>query len=257
MAARRLVHHHGVMQTAEQLASSPLFAGLGRQALRDTAALCATEHWPKHRLIAGRDDTVRRLRIIARGHVKIVRSSAQGRELTLWLLGPGDAFDFVSLMDGRAHAVSAWSLDEVTTLSAPLLEMRRRLELYPPLRLAAHRYVAGKLRELTELASDLALHDTSTRLAHVLLRQIASRPSQRSGLDPLRDLSRDDLASLVGTVRVVVSRALGDMRREGILAVHRGELHIANIKRLLLRAEGRLEEHPTSEVPQRRRQARK
>jgi len=230
------------MKALETLSKSPLFAGVGGQFLREIAGETVVENWPKHRLIAGPAETARRFRIIVQGHVKIVRRNSDGRELTLWLLGPGDGFDIASLLDGQSHAVEAWTVDETTTLSARLASLRRGLERHPPFALAAHRYVAGKLRELTELATDLALHDTSTRLAHVLLRGIGPRASsQHPPLDPLRDLSRDDLASLVGTVRVVVSRALADMRREGMLTLHRGELRVASVKRLLLHAERRLE----------------
>lgn len=230
------------MSTTEHLRSSPLFTGVSHQALRQIAATLTTQQWPESRRIAEPRETAQRFWIILGGHVKIVRSNSDGRELILWLLGPGDGFDCASLLDGQSHAISAWSVGPVTTASAPLRDFRRWLELYPPMRLAVHRYVAGKLRELSELASDLALHDTSTRLAIVLLNHLEPGPTRwHNRVDPLNDLTQEELASLIGTVRVVVSRAVAQLRRDGILATRDGRLRVASLKRLMLRAQGRLE----------------
>ncbi len=239
------------MPPSEMLERFPLFAGLGRHALKEIAARLAIEQWPKNRLIVGPAATTERFRVVVRGRVKIVRSNSRdGRELTLWLLGPGDGFDLAALLDGEPHAIAAWTLDDVTTVSAPMSVFRDWLERHPPLRLAVQRQAAAKLRELTELAGDLALHDTSTRLAHLLLRHLdESHAADETGpdrrhdprLDRRLDLSQQELASLIGSVRVVVGRALAQMRREGIITLHRGALRITSIKRLLARAEGRLE----------------
>ncbi len=221
------------------LQRSPLFAGLRGPALAEIADALATETWSRKRQIVGPSQTAKRFRIIVRGRVKITRcNSHEGRELTLWLLGPGDGFDIVSLLDGEPHAISAWALDDVTILSAPAGLFRGWLERFDPLRLAFHRYAAGKLRELSELASDLALHDTSARLAHLLLRHIdTSGRSDRPHIDPMLDLPREELASMIGTVRVVVSRLISDMARDGVLSVHNGALRIESLKRLLRRAD--------------------
>lgn len=217
------------------LEDSPLFAGLGTHALNEIAGGLITETWPRKRQIIGPSQTTQRFRILTRGRVKITGSNSQeGRELTLWLLGPGDAFDIVSLLDGEPHAVSAWALDEVTILSAPMPLFRSWLERFPHLRLAMHRYAAGKLRELTELATGIALHDTSARLAHLLLRYIdTTHRSDKPCIDPMLDLPQEELASMIGSVRVVVSRALADMARQGVVSVHNGRLRIESLKRLL------------------------
>ncbi len=243
------------MPPIEMLESLPLFAGLGHHALKEIAGSLVLEKWPKSLQIVGPAATTKYFRVVVRGRVKIVRSNSRdGRELTLWLLGPGDGFDLAALLDGEPHAIAAWTLDEVTTLAAPMPAVRRWLDRFPPLRLAVQRQVAAKLRELAELATDLALHDTSTRLAHLLLRHLdRTHAGDEVRIDPRLELSQQELASLIGSVRVVVGRALAEMRREGIIAVHRGALRVASIKRLLARAEGRLERSKLERPKDRRR----
>ncbi len=217
----------------DALRHSPLFAGLSREAIREVSTALMSQSWPARRQILGRSDTTGRFFLVAEGRVKITRSNAHdGHDLTLWLLGPGDGFDIVSLLDGQPHDVSAWALDEVTTLSASMALWQDWLERFPSFRLAAHRYVARQLREVSDLATDLALHDTATRLAHLLLRHFDA-----PGPNLLHDLPQSELASMIGSVRIVVSRVLARMKREAIVDLRDGRIRVSDLKRLLLRAE--------------------
>ena len=199
------------MELLTVLRASPLFAGIDSPTLRRLLAAMSEESTPARRQLMGPAQSTEHFRVIVSGRVKIVRSSAEdGRELTLWLLGPGDGFDVVSLLDGRTHAVSAWSLTPVRILRAPLATWNGWLRWLRPLDLAAHRYCAAKLREVADLASDLALCDTPTRLAHLLLRHFEAGEENL-----LRDLPQRELAAMIGSVRVVVSRALAQLSAQG------------------------------------------
>jgi CRP-like cAMP-binding protein len=231
------------MQIAAVLEASPLFAGLGRATLEEMADALVLESWPKDFQLLAPDAPAERFRILVRGRVKITRSNREnGREVTLWLLGPGEGFDVVSLLDGQPHAVSASTLDEVQVLSGPIAVFREWIERFPPFRRAIHRCVARQLRELTDLAGDLALHDTMTRLARLLLRHLDGTQTGRvSGLNLIRDLSQEELANLIGSVRVVVSRLLARLKREGAVALHNGTVRVTDLRRLLRRAEAEVQ----------------
>jgi CRP/FNR family transcriptional regulator, cyclic AMP receptor protein len=221
------------MQWDNVIAKSPLFAGVEQRTVSSLVRSLAEESHSRGQLIMGPADCAASFRLVVAGRVKIVRSNSHdGRELTLWLLGPGDGFDIVSLLDGEPHSVTAWALDDVRTLAGPMALWRERLEQSRPLRLAAHRYVALKLREITDLAGDLALHDTSARLVHLLLRHFDAPDGNL-----LRDLPQRELASLIGSVRIVVSRLLARMRRQGIVELQGGAVHSVNLQRLLAQAE--------------------
>jgi CRP-like cAMP-binding protein len=227
------------MQAPEVLSHSPLFKGVGHAPLKLWAHAFLRESWTKGQLVADRAECARSFRVIVRGRVKIVRTNADdAREVTLWLLGPGDGFDVVSLLDGEPHAVAAWALDDVETLAVPLRTMQQWLDRSAPLRLAMHRYVAHQLRALTDLAGDLALHDTMTRLAGLLLRHAnIAGTGHRAASSLISDLSHEELASLIGSVRVVVSRLLAELKREGVVELRSGTIRVLDLKRLLQRAE--------------------
>jgi|SRR5581483_10416746 len=227
------------MQTIDLLRQSPLFAGLEYRALQEMSDALVLEIHRGQCDILPPAQTVERFYVITRGRVKITRSNEHdGRELTLWLLGPGDGFDIVTLLDGQPHVVSAWTLEEVETLSAPVSAFRGWLERYPAFRGAVHHFVAKQLREVTELAGSLALHDTMTRLAHLLLRHFdVATSAGRAGVNLIRDLSHDELASMIGSVRVVVNRLLARLKKESVIELDNGRLGVVNLKRLLRHAE--------------------
>jgi CRP/FNR family cyclic AMP-dependent transcriptional regulator len=224
------------MRLEKAIAGSPLLANVDEPTVRAVVGSLTEEFHCKGRQIMGAADSARTFRLIVEGRVRIVRSNRRdGRELTLWLLGPGDGFDVASLLDGEPHAATAWAVDDVRTLVGPMTLWRDRLEESPSLRLAAHRYVGRQLRGLSELAGDLALHDTGARLAHLLLRHFAAGEDNL-----LRELPQRELASLIGSVRIVVSRLLAQMQRQGIVELRGGAVRSVDLKRLLARAESHI-----------------
>jgi len=227
------------MEPVEVMAASPLFAGIGAAALKHMAGAFVRESWPKGREIANPQECARRFRLIVNGRVKITRANpVDGREITLWLLGPGDGFDIVSLLDAEPHAVAASALDDVETLAVALPVFERWVEHSEPLRVAMHRYVAHQLRAITDLASDLALYDTMTRLARLLLRHFDTGASEQGArVNLIRNLPQSELAALIGSVRVVVGRLVTALKHERVVELRDGRLHVLDLKRLLRRAE--------------------
>lgn len=219
--------------------NSPLFDGVGERTLEKIAESSVREDWAKGHQIMGPSDSMANFRLVLQGRVKIVRSNYRdGRELTLWLLGPGEGFDIACLLDGRPHEVTAWAADPVSTFAAPMAVWFKWLQLDPRLVGATHRFMAAKLRELTELAGDLALHDTGTRLSHLLLRHFGG-----SSPNLLEALPQRELAAKIGSVRIVVSRVLAQMKAQGVVQMHGGAVRAVDLKRLLEWTESN-SEHP-------------
>ena len=112
------------------------------------------------------------------------------------------------------------------------------MEVYPAFHHAMHRYIDWRMQQLSELASDLALYDTMTRLVHLILRYFDSNGEERHPrANLIKDLPHDELAHMIGTVRVVVNRLLSELRQEGLVNTVDGELHVCNLEKLLLKAE--------------------
>ena len=173
--------------------------------------------------------------VIAKGRFKLVRSCpSKGRELTLLLLAPGDGFEAIGLLDNEPHDVSAVSLDAYELLEVPATKLLDWCESSPGFNKAFLQYLGHQLEKLAELASDLTFLDTHVRLAKLILNHLDS--VERGALGKIHDLSDENLANLIGTVRKVVNRHLQDFQRDGVVESRRGHLRVTDIEKLARRA---------------------
>ncbi len=158
-----------------------------------------------------------------------------GRELTIFLMSTGDVFDVICLLDEYEHDVNLISLDETETLYAPLTEVRSWIEKHPEFNRAFLPYLGKQIRSLEELAADLTLHDTVTRLSRLILRHTDySEPVQKLKL--INDLSHEELAHMIGSVRAVISRHMLKLKNDGIIKSKRKYLEVKEIHALLEKA---------------------
>ncbi len=222
------------------LQESPFCRGLNEQLLEDMLRLFIRRTWPR-----GSRITVNQhqdsFHILIRGRIELTRMNPDtGRKITLWFLGPGDGYDIISLLDGQTHDIVPVVLDDVETLTTSLETMRRWVLHHPDFNRSFLPYVGKRMRDLENLSTDLALHDTITRLARLILNHVDAGRCPHAGHNyPVRlinDLSHDALASMVGSVRTVVNRHLQQLKREGAVDFHRGHLAVTNLEALAAQA---------------------
>ncbi len=230
MDTRSPLYHH----CRDRLSQSPLFAGLSPPLLERMLADFQLENSQKGSRMAARG-TRERFYVILDGRLEVLRGHPDsGREIVLFLLGPGDGFDIITLLDGQPHDTETLALDNIQLLSAPLPRVREWLADEPEFNRRFLPYLGERFRGLESLASDLALHDTSTRLARLILRH--TDPSRRDdNHHPVRlitDLNHETLAKMVGSVRQVVNRHLQGFRQQGIVHGEKGHWVIRDLEAL-------------------------
>lgn len=217
------------------LRRSPLFDSLTDKVLLDMLHHFRRETWKRGRCPAG-SGTQQRFHVILSGRLKMGQINPDtGRMVTLFLLGPGDAFDVISLLDGEPNPVILEARDDLELLSTPVDEARRWIEQHPEFNRSFLPYLGRQMRLLADLAGDLALHDTETRLARLILRHI-DNGNPAHPLHLIHDLPHEVLGEMIGTVRVVVNRQLQHWQREGVIISRRGRLEIQELEGLLKKA---------------------
>ena len=195
------------------LRRSPLFGSLTDTVLLDMLRHFRRETWKRGRCPAG-VGAEQRFHVILSGRLKMGQINPDtGRMVTLFLLGAGDAFDVISLLDGKPNPVILEARDDLELLSTPVNEVRHWIEQHPEFNRCFLPYLGRQMCLLADLAGDLALHDTETRLARLILRHIDnSNPAHPLHL--IHDLPHEALGEMIGTVRVVVNRQLQHWQRE-------------------------------------------
>jgi CRP/FNR family transcriptional regulator len=158
------------------------------------------------------------LHVVKTGNLKLCRSS-RDKEQILEIIGPGDVVDPIPLFDDGVYAVTAKAMTPCEIYCFPPDVVRKLIAENPILLNQLLHIVSMRLRKLAALANDLAFKDVTARVCRVLLEQSrADAESNPSAL--MRPLTRQELASMVGTAREVAWRALKGLERDGLIEIH-------------------------------------
>ncbi len=218
------------------LLQSPLFEGLADDTLDDMLTMFRRDTWRRGVRL---DPQIfqERFYMLIDGRVEIMRSNPEtGRNITLYILGQGDGIDIITLLTTTPHEIEPVALDDVSLISIPINDARNWIAQHPEFNRRFLPYLGRQMTHIEDLATDLALHDTMTRLARLILRHIAPHHEHdepgHHHLRLIHDLHDEALARMVGSVRQVVNRHLQHWRKHGILHRKKFRTEVADLEKL-------------------------
>ena len=216
---------------------SPLFA-----ALDDDAAKTLLENMVKGRMERGdvlfhEGDQGDKLYVIVEGKIKLGRTSADGRENLLAILGPGEMFGELSLFDPGPRTATATAIAEPQILGLSNEQLQRFITARPYVAGTLLAALARRLRRTNENLADLVFTDVPGRVAKALLdlSRRFGRPVE-NGVMVAHDLTQEELAQLVGASRETVNKALADFASRGWLKLEARAVLLQDLDRLQRRA---------------------
>lgn len=180
------------------------------------------------------------------GRVRTLRITPHGKDVTLYLVEPGQLFGVDSIANGglRQHlwGYDAEAMDNDTVVvSLPREEFGQVAKQRPELMGHVIRSLWTQSQDLMDQAETRAFHDVRGRLAHALLMLGYKEgiPDDR-GLLIKPALTHEELAALAGTRRESVTMVLGAWKREGIVTTADGDraIIILDVERLADYREG-------------------
>ena len=171
------------------------------------------------------------LYIVEKGWFKIIKVSPNGREQVINIIGPGEAFNALSLFADVPNQATAIALESSTAWHIPQEVMLQMLDTYPKLAQAIIKILSGRVQHLVSLVEDLSLRSVESRLARLLLEQASDETVHRE-----QWATQTELAARLGTVTEVLSRTLRKLTEEGLIQVSRHQIQILNPEELEIRA---------------------
>ncbi len=177
-------------------------------------------------------DTTKHFYIFLSGRVKVYQINLENsKEQTIYILELGDMFDTITLLDGKIHEVVTEVLEAGEAMRLPVEKVREWIDTNPAFNRIFFPYIAKQMRKVEELSVELSLYDTSERLIRLILKNLT--PARKDTKTLLQNLSRSEIASLIGTVRHVVDRHIKELKESGAIDVKRKNIAIKDIKKLL------------------------
>jgi CRP-like cAMP-binding protein len=187
-------------------------------------------HFKKGEYFFNAEDSMKHFYIFLSGKVKVYQINLENaKEQTIFLLGLGDMYDTITLLDGKVHEVISEVLEDGEALCLPIEKVREWIDTNPAFNKIFFPYIASQMRKVEELATDLSLYSTSERLIKLILGNITPRGVKSL----LHNLSRTEIANLIGTVRHVVDRHINELKDDGAIEVKRKQIIIKDIQKLI------------------------
>jgi CRP/FNR family transcriptional regulator len=212
---------------ATVLGQVPYFADLDPDALARLVAEARARRCVAGELVLAEGEPCQGLSFVVSGRVKVFKVSEDGREQVLRILGPGRTFNDVPVFEGGPNPAGVAALGESVVGLLPAARIHALIRERPEVAAAVIRLLAVRLRAMTEMVEDLALRGVAARVARLLLECSRGAPPLAEGAgDHCAHLTQQQLATMTGTVREVVQRALKALEREGAVALARGRIHV-------------------------------
>ena len=208
----------------QQLAGMPLFAALSRESLQRLAASLHSRSYPAGASVLLAEQPGEAVYFVLSGRVRVFLEQADGSEVTIAFLGPGDVLGEMSAIDLPARCASATTVEASTLLWMDRPLFQQYLKNQPALTFNLVRQLTARLRKANEQIQALSSLDVAGRVAHQLL-SLADQygePDEQGRLRIPLPLTQQDVADMVGATRESVNRALAALRQEGALDVDAG-----------------------------------
>ena len=217
------------------LAAHSPFAGVEAGTMKMIASRCRPRSRQSGERLFREGDPCHELYILVAGRVKCVRANPEGREQILKVFErPGDIFCATSAFSTGAHIVTAEAMSEVSLYVIDVETMKRVALEQPAVALALVTATGDQMRSLVALADDLSLKTATTRVAKLLWERARAEGGRAAKQVRLRraGLREDEIAALVGTVRVHVSRSLKALATMGAITLDRDTICVNDLKTL-------------------------
>jgi CRP/FNR family cyclic AMP-dependent transcriptional regulator len=223
--------------TDDVLRQAPLFSGLDDDVAQTLESSMASTSLRRGEILFNEGDDGDQLYVVIEGKIKLGRTSPDGRENLLAILGPGQMFGELSFFDPGPRSATATAVTDVELKTLGHTALSPVLETHPKVAHALLNQLAGRLRRTNEVVGDLVFSDVPGRVAKALL-DLASRFGRRAddGVHVNHDLTQEELAQLVGASRETVNKALADFASRGWLRLEPRSVVILDLERLQRRA---------------------
>lgn len=199
------------------LRAHPFFATLDAAALAQIVSRLQRRAYGAGDMIFQRGDAGDALYIVESGAVRLARDSAQGREFTVRLAGPGEIFGEIAIIDGVGRTTDAAAVSPSSLLSLARRDFQASFRASPEMQDAVLGVLCGRLRATTDQLETIALLPLEARVARLFLLLAGADSAERARASFELAVDQRELAALVGATRPRVNRVLMGWQENGVL----------------------------------------
>jgi CRP/FNR family cyclic AMP-dependent transcriptional regulator len=193
-----------------------MFATFTQDQLHALMSMIVRRTAPRGSAIMHEGDPVDSLYIVVSGRLKVMMGEADGKETILSIIGPGEFFGEMGLIDDNPRSASVVAIEPCELLAVSKRAFRKCLVENADLAMAVMRVLVRRLREADRKIGSLAMLDVYGRVARLLL-DISENVNGRRVVT--KRLTKQDIAKMVGASREMVSKVMRDLQTSGYIEV--------------------------------------
>ena len=205
------------------LRNVPLFAGLPEAQLSLLTRVVGRKSYPRSSTIIAAGDPTDALYIVISGRLKVMMSDDEGREVILAILGQGEFFGEMGLVDDEPRSATVIAIEPCELLTIARVDFKKCLAENFDIAMGVMRGLVKRLREADRKIGSLALMDVYGRVARLLMEMAESVDGQ---MVVTKKLPKQDIAKMIGASREMVSRVMKDLQTSGYIEVRAGAIFL-------------------------------
>jgi CRP/FNR family transcriptional regulator, cyclic AMP receptor protein len=198
------------------LKAVPMFGSFPEDQLRTLATMVMRRNAPRGSAVMRAGDAADSLYIVIGGRLKVMMGEADGKEMILGIIGPGEIFGEMGLIDDSPRSATVVAIEHCELLSISKQTFKRCLVQNVEVALAVLRVVVRRLREADRKMGSLAMLDVYGRVARLLLDMSEDVDGQKV---VTKRLTKQDIGKMVGASREMVTRVMKDLEMSGYFEV--------------------------------------
>ena len=193
-----------------------LLSVLGEDELALLTGVVTRKSFARGSLILAAGDATDSLYILISGRIKVFMSDLDGREVILSILGPGEFFGEMGLIDNSPRSANVVALDPCELICISKRDFKRCLAENFEMAMTVMRGLVKRLRDADNQIGSLALMDVYGRVARLLLEMSELIDGQKV---VTKKLAKQDIARMIGASREMVSRVMKHLQAGGYIEV--------------------------------------
>ena len=220
------------------LRASPVFAALPPKEVQALETVVREESYRAREYIFMEGDPALWFCLVRSGRVKILKHSRTGKDVVLELLGPGEPFGGVAVIEKRPYPASAQVTEPSVVVKIPHEPLVALSDRYPSIIKEMALMIGRRLRDAHASVRSLAVDPVEARLAATLLKLGREGTKVKHGVALPFHLTRQSLADMTGTTVETTIRIVSRWLKDGLLQDEGGRLVLKDVDALTVLAEG-------------------
>ncbi|MCL7998024.1 Crp/Fnr family transcriptional regulator [Brucella sp. 21LCYQ03] len=211
----------------------PVFAGMEAQAFDKLLDQSTHRSVLQGRTVFQQGEQAKLFYILVHGRLKVTQVTADGQQLIVRVVNPGDLFGFALALGRKDYPGTPLALVDSSVLAWPMELMTEFMARHPTLAVKTMQMIGSRLDAAHSRIREISTQEVEQRVAHAIIR-LADEAGVKddSGIRIDFPVSRQDIAELTGTTLHTVSRIISQWQGKGWVEGGRKSLIVRDLKRL-------------------------